>query len=78
MPPLPLGESWGEGGISSSPVDSPQVMPPLPLGEGWGEGGISSSPVNSPQVMPPLPLGEGEGLGEGQRVLAYRSGQVLI
>jgi signal transduction histidine kinase/DNA-binding response OmpR family regulator len=66
MPPLPLGEGWGEG---QPPLgeDRSEGQPPLPLGEGWGEGQPPLGEDRS-EGQPPLPLGEGR--GEGQPFIA--------
>ena len=55
LPPLPLGEGWGE-----SHTHGPgRHRPPLPPGEGWGE-----SHTHGPgRHRPPLPPGEGWGEG---------------
>ena len=63
LPPLPLGEGWGE-----SHTHGPgRHRPPLPPGEGWGEGHTHGPGRHRP------PLPPGEGWGEGTSWQAGRS-----
>ena len=57
LPPLPLGEGWGE-----SHTHGPgRHRPPLPPGEGWGEGHTHGPGRH----RPPLPPGEPRGKQAG-------------
>ena len=71
LPPLPVGEGWGEGPVCLAAWPSPSPspcgrgdrndtvgdLPPLPVGEGWGEGPVCLAAWPSPS---PSPSGRGD------------------